>query len=106
MLLRGGVLVGLGLALCLSAGCQQQARVEPTGDGVHLFGPTPLALGHESQGYFAYVPATEPPLMMLDSTYQSTFVRTRIWDIEDNRRPGRSYHRRRTYSEQIYSAYR
>lgn len=106
MRLRGGMIVVLGLVACLLAGCQQQARVHPAGHGVHLFGPTPLAVGQEDLGYFAYVPATEAPLLMLDHQYQETFVRTRIWDIEDNRHPGQSYYRRRTYAERIFASYR
>lgn len=101
----------LGLVAAAPAGCRQdRAEIDfeqlalANGHGVHLFGPTALPMGEEDLGYFAYVMPSEPPLLMFDR--ESTYVRTRIWDIEDNRRPGRSYQRRRTFVEHVRASYR
>lgn len=101
MLPKVTALMAVVLAVAALAGCQAQQRVaDLSGDGVHLFGATPLPLGHEDMGYFAYVPRTVTPLLMFD--HQSAYVHSYTWDVEDNRRPGQSYRRRRTRSEETY----
>lgn len=99
------------LAAAALAGCQADPAACDLGGprlvqahGQFLFGPTPLPLGEEDLGYFAYVVPQDEPLMMFDR--HSVYVRQRIWDVEDNRRPGHSYQRRRTYSDEIHFSYR
>jgi hypothetical protein len=94
------LLAGAALAGCCGPddAATGAAALSDAGHGVHLFGPTPLAVGHEHLGYFAYVEPVEPPLAMFD--HHTVFVRTRSWDVENNRRSDLSYHRRRTFSEE------
>jgi len=101
-----GAVLGLLVVLAVLSGCQSQtARVADLGGRQeHLFGPLPLAVGEEDLGYFAYVPYREQQLLMFD--HAAATVRTYTWDVEDNRRPGRSYQRRRTFSQEFYSYYR
>lgn len=94
-------LVAVGVALAVLAGCQAQQRTADLGgEGTHLFGATPLPLGQEDMGYFAYVPRTVTPLLMFDS--RSAYVQSYTWEVEDNRRPDLSYYRRQTRSEETY----
>jgi hypothetical protein len=57
-------------------------------------------LGQEADGYFANPPQAETPLAMFD--HESVYIRTWIYEVEDNRRPDRSYHRRRTQVDHRY----
>ena len=98
---RGGICLTLALAALLLAGCQAQERdaqvmrVNPElarGDGVHLFGPTPLPLGEEGHGYFAYAAPVREPLLMFDRS--AVYVRSWTRDVEDNHglaQPGRDH---------------
>ena len=112
MLRRGVVAVALLVAAVVVAGChggqaaKQVAWARSSGQGhaVHMFGPTALPVGGEDLGYFARVEPEEEPLMIWD--YRANFVRHRIWEVEDNRRPDRSYHRRRTWAEEIRASHR
>jgi uncharacterized membrane protein len=85
----------LSLALATLAGCcqsNQKTQYLPpqtagSRNGVVLFGPTPLALGCEDRGYFAPVlVAGEAPLLLL-SDQRRSYVRTEIWDNENNFAP-------------------
>jgi len=113
MLRRRGLAAVLVIAALVVTGCQggQAAKEDESwpliavqGDSVQMFGPAALPTGGEDLGYFARVEAEEEPLMIWD--YRAHFIRRRIWEVEDNRRPGRSYHRERTWSEEIRAAYR
>jgi len=99
----GGIL-GLLVLLAVMGGCQTARVADLGGRQEHLFGPLPLPVGEEDLGYFAYVPHQEQQLLMFD--HAAAYVRTYTWDVEDNRRPGRSYQRRRTFSQEFYSYYR
>jgi len=110
MLRRGVVAAVLLVAAVVVAGCQggqaakQMARASGQGHAAHIFGPTALPAGGEDLGYFARLTPQEEPLMIWD--YRAHFVRRRIWEVEDNRRPDRSYHRRRTWAEEVRASYR
>ncbi len=100
--------VSFGIAGCGERSAMETAACGPAlaerGHAVQLFGPTALPRGEEDMGYFAYAEAEPESLLMYDR--HAVFVRTWIWDVEDNRRPGRSYHRRRVFSEEIRSSLR
>ena len=101
MYARHTMLLAMVVALAVLAGCQSQQRMaDASGHGVYLFGPTALPVGQEDLGYFASAPQSEPPLAMFD--HQSVYIRSRIYDVEDNRAPGLSHQRRETRSEQRY----
>jgi hypothetical protein len=101
------------LVASLFAGCEAQGPsaiddcqrlVREGGEGVHLFGPAPLPRGGEDLGYFAQLPPREETLALFD--LHTMYVRTWIWDVENNRHPGQSYHRRMVFSEDIRASYR
>ena len=100
MLTRYTIVLALAVVLAALAGCQQQRIADTSGHGVYLFGPTPLPMGQEDLGYFAVPPQTEPALAMFD--HESVYVRSWVWEVEDNRRPGISHHRRRTWTDHRY----
>lgn len=113
MLTRGRLTTALVVAALVVAGCQggQAAREDEAwpriavqGESVQMFGPAALPTGGEDLGYFARVEAEEEPLMIWD--YRAHIIRRRIWEVEDNRRPGRSYHREQTWTEEIRTSYR
>ncbi len=110
MLSRGVVGAALLLAVAMLAGCgerlsaDQEQRLARQGHAVHLFGPTPLALGEEDMGFFARSAAQEPVQSQFD--YYATFVRERTWEVEDNRSPYHSYHRRITWAEDVRASRR
>jgi hypothetical protein len=111
-MLRHALLMGLLAATMVSMGCQAERPARfggeqallARGDGVQLFGPTPLPLGEEDMGYFAYAPPAREPLYMYD--FSASYVRTRIWNVEDNARPNQSYYRRRVFSDEVRASYR
>jgi hypothetical protein len=83
----------LGLALLVLSGCCQpnqktQALAPPTAAqlaSATIFGPNPLALGQEDRGYFATtLLAGEAPLF---ADQRRSYVRTEIWDYENNSTP-------------------
>ncbi|HOI53910.1 MAG TPA: hypothetical protein PLP01_01540 [Phycisphaerae bacterium] len=110
MLSKGVVGAALLLAVAMLAGCGEQQsagqeqRLARQGHAVHLFGPTPLALGEEDMGYFACSGTQQPVQSQFD--YHATFVRERTWEVEDNRSPYHSYHRRTTWAEDVRASYR
>ncbi|MBN2582941.1 MAG: hypothetical protein JXL80_07730 [Planctomycetes bacterium] len=110
MLRRGVVWAALVLAAAAMAGCQggqsvrHDERLAAQGHAVHLFGPTALPRGGEDLGYFARTAPQEEPQNMFD--YHTVYVRQRTWEVEDNRRPYRSYHRRTTWAEDVRASYR
>ncbi len=88
-------IVALALALLFLSGCGQpnqkaQALPPPTPAqkiSATLFGPNPLALGQEDRGYFATtLLAAEAPLLLFEDRRRS-YVRTEIWDNENNFAP-------------------
>jgi len=95
------IATALALAVIAVAGCGQPAQksqspalpaVANLGTSPTLFGPTPLALGQEDRGYFATTAlAAEEPLLMLQDR-RSSYVRTDIWDLEDDLQPNISHH--------------
>jgi len=101
------VSMALVLAACTLWGCQaapQQAASLYGGQGVHLFGPEPLALGLEDRGYFALAERPEAQISVFD--FRSQYVRTLIWDVEDNRRPEQSSHRTRVWGDEVRLSFR
>ncbi|NIA20570.1 MAG: hypothetical protein GWP05_01080 [Anaerolineaceae bacterium] len=114
MLRRGRLTTALVIAALVVAGCQggqvvreeEEAwpRIAVQGDSVQMFGPAALPTGGEDLGYFARVEAEEEPLMIWD--YRAQFIRRRVWEVEDNWRPGQSYHREQTWSEETRTSYR
>jgi hypothetical protein len=100
----------LALGVAALAGCQggppanQTQRLAAEGHPVHLFGPTPLPIGEEDMGYFARSVPQEEQQNMFD--HHTVYVRQRTWEVEDNRRPHRSYHRRTTWAEDVRASYR
>ena len=94
------IVATLALALVTLAGCCQPAQksqtfAPQTAAGLRtsaaLFGPLPLALGLEDRGYFAMtLVAAEEPLLLFDE--RRSYVRTEIWDLQDDLRPNISHH--------------
>lgn len=85
----------LGLALLVLSGCcqpNQKAQTFAPPAAVQksspaLFGPNQLALGQEDRGYFATTTlAGEAPLLLFEDRRVS-YVRTEIWDYENNSTP-------------------
>ena len=101
---KWGGMLSLLVLLAGLGGCQTTRVADLGGHQEHLFGPLPLPVGQEDLGYFACMPVREQQLLMFD--HAAAYVRTYTWDVEDNRRPGRSYQRRRTFSQEFYSYYR
>ena len=105
--------MALVITALVVAGCQggqvakeneDWPRIAVQGNSVQMFGPAALPTGGEDLGYFARVAAEEEPLMIWD--YRAQFIRRRIWEVEDNRRSGRSYHREQTWTEETSTSYR
>jgi hypothetical protein len=113
MIARVAIGAALLVALAVVAGCTERGAYTPEefqrlmlarGDGVQLFGPTPLPLGGEDQGYFASLRPVRGTETMFD--YHEVQTQTWIWDVEDNRQPGQSYDRRGIYSRDFRTSYR
>ena len=103
----------LGLALAVLGGCCQPAQqsqslraqaVASLGSSAMLFGPTPLALGLEDRGYFATTVVEEEPLLLFDERHG--YVRTDIWDLEDDLQPNISHHRMQRHAVDVVPANR